>query len=138
MWKAVKNETALLMKAIYPLSVVEGEQEGSLSHLPLGLRLLSVKLAEGIRSLLGVRRELTEGIRGLLGVSLLEAYRRYQKLAGVRRGLAECNRELVRMTLGVCRKKMKRLIGRSSGVVEKLTESQEGLAGLDSHMIIIN
>ncbi|RWW40451.1 hypothetical protein BHE74_00054134, partial [Ensete ventricosum] len=59
------------------------------------------KLAEGIGSLLGVRRELTEG-----------------------------DRELARMASGVRRKKTKRLAGRSSEVAEKLTESQESLVGL--------
>ncbi|RRT50466.1 hypothetical protein B296_00032813 [Ensete ventricosum] len=52
----------------------------------------------------------------------------------VRREHAKDDREHARMMSGVRWKKTKRLAGRSSGVVEKLTGSQEGLVGLDGHI----
>ncbi|RWW59430.1 hypothetical protein BHE74_00033639 [Ensete ventricosum] len=81
------------------------------------------KLAEGIRSLLGVLRELAEGIRGLPGVhrKLAECIR---SLLGVHWELTEGDRELARLALGVHRKKTKRLTGRSSGrFAKKFVES---------------
>ncbi|RZS11160.1 hypothetical protein BHM03_00042465 [Ensete ventricosum] len=95
------------------------------------------KLAEGIESLPGVHREFAKGIEGLPRVcqKLAEGI---GSLLGVRQELAEDNRELVRMASGVRWKKTNRLIGRLSGVAEKLVDSQDGLAGFDGHIIVID
>ncbi|RWW42039.1 hypothetical protein BHE74_00052441, partial [Ensete ventricosum] len=77
------------------------------------------KLAEGIGSLSGVRRKIVEGI---------------SSLSRVHREHAKDDREHARMMSGVRWKKTKRFAGRSSGVVEKLAGSQEGLVGLDGHI----
>ncbi|RRT34407.1 hypothetical protein B296_00047858 [Ensete ventricosum] len=95
------------------------------------------ELVEGIRGLLGIRRKIVEGIRSLLGVRRKLA-KGIRSLLGVRSELAEGNRELDRIVSGVRRKKTKRLVRRSSGVAEKFVGSEEGLVGLDDHMIVID
>ncbi|RWW49263.1 hypothetical protein BHE74_00044599 [Ensete ventricosum] len=88
------------------------------------------KLTEGIGCLPRVHRELAEGIGGFSRV-------RWKLAEGIR-SLLGVHRELAKMALGVRRKKTKKLIGRSSGVDENLTDSHEGLIGLDGLMIVID
>ncbi|RZS09630.1 hypothetical protein BHM03_00040729 [Ensete ventricosum] len=116
---------------------VKSEASGRGSDDALGThRETRQNLAEAIGSLPGVRRELAEGIRA--GREFVESLPKVSEACWEFTGACRSNRELARMVSGVHWKKIKRLIGRSLADIEKFTGSQEGLVGLDGHMIVID